>query len=141
MLRNNYRSRNLIGHYPFWVISPKNSTSFTRPFLAGRHARAGHETKVVPGQLTCRTRPGRRCPNLSLQAGQKVSQLVTDRRSVPNFICYLVWHHPKLRTSSVHAPATSPNRLSSPSLPTLLMLESSLQSNFFFFYLLSACGA
>ena len=43
-VRNNYRSRNLIGHYPFWVISPRNSTSFTRPFLAGRRARAGHET-------------------------------------------------------------------------------------------------
>ena len=41
---NNYRSGNLIGHYPFWVISPRNSTSFTRQFLAGRRARAGHET-------------------------------------------------------------------------------------------------
>ena len=47
--RNNYRSRNLIGHYPFWVISPGNSTSFTRPFLAGRRARAGHETRGVCG--------------------------------------------------------------------------------------------
>ena len=50
VLRNNYRSRNLIGHYHFWGISPRNSTSFTRPFLAGRRARAGraragHETK------------------------------------------------------------------------------------------------
>ena len=44
MLRNNYRSHNLIGHYPVWVISPRNSTSFTGPFLAGRLARAGHET-------------------------------------------------------------------------------------------------
>ena len=45
MLRNNYRSCNLIGHYHFWGISPRNSTLFTRPFLTGRHARAGHETK------------------------------------------------------------------------------------------------
>ena len=45
-VRNNYRSRNLIGHYPFWVISPRNSTSFTRPFLAGRRAWVGHETNV-----------------------------------------------------------------------------------------------
>ena len=45
-VRNNYQSRNLIGHYPFWVISPRNSTSFTRPFLARRRARAGHETKT-----------------------------------------------------------------------------------------------
>ena len=46
MLRNNYWSRNLIGHYFIWVIiiSPRNLTSFTRPFLTGRHARAGHET-------------------------------------------------------------------------------------------------
>ena len=44
VLHNNYQSRNLIGHYPFWVISPRNSTLFTRPFLAGRHARAGHVT-------------------------------------------------------------------------------------------------
>ena len=48
MLRNNYGSRNLIGHYHFWGISPRNSTSFTRPFLAGRRAWAGHETSEVP---------------------------------------------------------------------------------------------
>ena len=50
VLRNNYQSRNLIGHYPFWVISPRNSTSFTRPFLAGRRAQAGHET-TLPSHL------------------------------------------------------------------------------------------
>ena len=44
VLRNNYWSRNLIGPYRFRVISPRNSTSFTRPFLTGRRARAGHET-------------------------------------------------------------------------------------------------
>ena len=44
MLRNNYQSRNLIGLPPFWRISPRNSTSFTRPFLTGRRARGGHET-------------------------------------------------------------------------------------------------
>jgi len=44
VVSNNYWSRNLIGLYRFWVISPRNSTSFTRPFLAGRRARAGHET-------------------------------------------------------------------------------------------------
>ena len=48
MLRNNYRSGNLIGHYPFWIISPRNSTLFTRPFLAGRRARTGHETNPPP---------------------------------------------------------------------------------------------
>ena len=54
MLHNNYQSRNLIGHYPFWVISPRNSTSFTRPFLAGRRAWAGHETMcVLSGQYVC----------------------------------------------------------------------------------------
>ena len=51
MLRNNYRSRNLIGHYPFWVISPRNSTSFTRPFLAGRRVWAGHETRLEYGHI------------------------------------------------------------------------------------------
>ena len=51
MLRNKYQSRNLIGHYPFWVISPRNSTSFTRPFLAGRRARAGHETRLLMPQV------------------------------------------------------------------------------------------
>ena len=35
-----------IGLSPFWGISPRNSTSFTRPFLAGRRARGGHETKA-----------------------------------------------------------------------------------------------
>ena len=47
MLRDNYRSRNLIGHYPMWVISPRNSTSSTGLFLAGRRARAGHETSTA----------------------------------------------------------------------------------------------
>ena len=36
MIRNNYWPRNLIGPYRFWVISPRNSTSFTGLFLAGR---------------------------------------------------------------------------------------------------------
>ena len=47
VLRNNYQSPNLIGHYHFWVISPRNSTLFTRPFLAGRRVQAGHETTSV----------------------------------------------------------------------------------------------
>ena len=51
MLCNNYRSRNLIGHYPFWVISPRNLTLFTRPFLARRHVRAGHETRLEYGHI------------------------------------------------------------------------------------------
>ena len=58
MLRNNYRSRNLIGHYPFWVISPRNSTSFTRPFLAGRRARAGHETSTLQSDSSSQIRKG-----------------------------------------------------------------------------------
>ena len=49
VLRNNYRSHNLIGPYHFWRISPRNSTLFTRPFFTGRHARARHETKYVHG--------------------------------------------------------------------------------------------
>ena len=44
-LRNNYQSHNLIGHYPFWVTSSRNSTSFTRPFLTRRRAWAGHKTR------------------------------------------------------------------------------------------------
>ena len=37
VLCNNYWSHNLIGPYRFWAISPRNSTSFTRPFHAGRY--------------------------------------------------------------------------------------------------------
>ena len=48
VLRNNYWSRNLIGLYHFWVISPRNLTLFTRPFLAGRHVWAGYEPKYPP---------------------------------------------------------------------------------------------
>ena len=55
VLRKNYLSCNLIGLYRFWVISPRNSTSFTRLFLAGRCARAGHEARscqrLNPGLL------------------------------------------------------------------------------------------
>jgi len=47
VLHTNYWSRNLIGPYCFWVISLKNSTSFTRPFLARRHVWAGHETTLT----------------------------------------------------------------------------------------------
>ena len=53
VLRNNYWSRNLIGPYCFWEISPRNSTLFTRPILTMRRTWAGHETK----HLTCDTRP------------------------------------------------------------------------------------
>ena len=52
-VRNNYRSCNLIGHYPFWVISPRNSTSFTRPFLTRRRARAGHKTNSCSATCNC----------------------------------------------------------------------------------------
>ena len=37
VLCNNYWSHNLIGPYRFWAISPRNSTSFTRQFHAGRY--------------------------------------------------------------------------------------------------------
>ena len=53
VLRNNYWSRNLIGPYRFWVISPRNSTSFTRPFLSGRRVRAGHKP-IKPYWRSCR---------------------------------------------------------------------------------------
>ena len=48
VLRNNYQSCNLIDPDHFWRIhaSLRNSTSFTRLFLAGRRARAGHETTL-----------------------------------------------------------------------------------------------
>ena len=45
MLCNSYQSRNLIGPYCFWGISPRNSTLFTRLFLARRHTWAVHKTK------------------------------------------------------------------------------------------------
>ena len=49
VLCNKYQSRNLIGHYHFWGISPRYPTMFTRPFLTGRRVRAGHETKYMHG--------------------------------------------------------------------------------------------
>ena len=45
---NNYQYRNLIGHYHFLEISPRNLTSFTRLFLARRCAQAEHETRIHP---------------------------------------------------------------------------------------------
>ena len=45
------RSRNLIGPYHFWGISPRNSTLFTRPFLAGRHVWDRHETRGGKGRM------------------------------------------------------------------------------------------
>ena len=52
VLCNNYWSCNLIGPYHFWVISPRNLTLFTRPFLAGKRARGGHETNTIVWQTT-----------------------------------------------------------------------------------------
>ena len=46
VLCNKYQSCNLIGHYHFWGISPRNLTLFTRPFLARRRAWAG-QTKSM----------------------------------------------------------------------------------------------
>ena len=40
-------SCSLVGPYDFWGISPRNSTLFTRPFLAERCVRAWHETKFI----------------------------------------------------------------------------------------------
>ena len=47
MLCNYYQSHNLIGPHPFWEISLRNSTFYTRPLLAGRHMQAGHEAKFI----------------------------------------------------------------------------------------------
>ena len=57
VLHDNYQSRNPIGPYHILGISPRNSTSFTRPFLAGRYMQAGQKTRVVPGikLLTAKT--------------------------------------------------------------------------------------
>ena len=71
---NNYRSSNLIGHYPFWVISPRNSTSFTRPFLAGRRARAGHETSPKNGKIKMDSLRGRILMNSGQGRGRGVGQ-------------------------------------------------------------------
>ena len=45
VLRNNYRSCNLVGHLPVLGNKPKNS--FTRPFLARRCVQAGHDETVL----------------------------------------------------------------------------------------------
>ena len=57
VLRINYLSRNLISPYHFWGISPRNSTLFTRFFLTGRCAWAGHKSHTV---RMVRLRRGRR---------------------------------------------------------------------------------
>ena len=44
MLLSNYQSCNLIGPYHFLEISLRNSTLFTRLFLTGRRAQAGHKS-------------------------------------------------------------------------------------------------
>ena len=52
MLCNNYQPRNLIGQCHVWVISPRNSTWFTGPFLAGRRAWAEHENiDTIPSEI------------------------------------------------------------------------------------------
>ena len=45
VLHTNYQPHNLIGPYHSGN-KPRNSTLFTGPFLAGRRAWAGHETKL-----------------------------------------------------------------------------------------------
>ena len=46
-----HSNEDLIGSYHFWEISSRNSTSFTRPFLARRCTWAGHETNHVLPQM------------------------------------------------------------------------------------------
>ena len=78
-VRNNYRSRNLIGHYPFWVISPRNSTSFTRPFLVGRCAWEGHETIV--GLVWVWDQDYKNISGVGLGLGLRLQERVTDVHS------------------------------------------------------------
>ena len=110
MLRNNYQSRNLIGHYPLWVISPRNSTSFTRPFLAGRRARAGHETTACPpccapdSGLVCGTRTRLAyCTHVCVK--MVVFQLTARRlsRSLTDFVKLLEPGLPWTNTVRTHA--------------------------------------
>ena len=46
VLHDNQWSHNLIGPYHFLVISQRNSTLFTRPFLTGRCTQGRHVTKM-----------------------------------------------------------------------------------------------
>ena len=50
VLRNNYWSCNLIVPYHFWVITPRNSTLSTRPFLTGRCTRLGLICQTIAGE-------------------------------------------------------------------------------------------
>ena len=59
VLRNNQRSCNLIGLPPSWGKSPRNWTSFTRPFLTGRRVWGGHETRPLHAGPTINTGWGR----------------------------------------------------------------------------------
>ena len=61
---NNYRSHNLIGPYHFLGISPRNLTSFTRLFLAGRRTRIGHKTTREEGDKSHTEHAGKviKCP-------------------------------------------------------------------------------
>ena len=67
VLRNNYWSRNLIDPYSFCQVL---ATSFTRPFLAGRRARAGHETSKDDARARSRSisRPHASCALLSTKS-------------------------------------------------------------------------
>ena len=49
VLGNNFQSRNHIGPYNFLETSPKNLTSFNRPFLTERHMWARHKTRRRDG--------------------------------------------------------------------------------------------
>ena len=73
-LLNNHQSCNLIGLYRFWVISPRNSTSFTRSFLTGRRTQAGHETKLPHTQVSFQ---------LQQNTGVCQNSLVTTNKHLP----------------------------------------------------------
>ena len=61
---------NLVVLYRFWVISPRNSTSFTRVFLAGRCAWAGQETRHFQ-VVDCDAPPRQPRPQALLQKLEK----------------------------------------------------------------------
>ena len=46
VLRNNYRLKFSQSHWSLLLLGNKTKKFVTRPFLAGRRARAGHETNV-----------------------------------------------------------------------------------------------
>ena len=95
LLERKCRFCNLIGPCHFWATTPRNSPSFTRPFLAGRRIGWAQETRFNHTNWCSAFRHMAQCPYLDDLTYTRLPMIAWDDRHTP--LVDMLWISLKLK--------------------------------------------